>query len=454
MEDFLHQYTSPDVTYADLRYVKIKTLAIEMKNEEITKCVDGLDCGIGIRVLSNGAIGFASSTAATKKSAKHCFEKAYKISKSLRGKKVRFENVNTGNGMAVWKGKKPHDAVSIEEKIKYMEELRELAKNYKNIKNLTLTHSETQIETEFYNSNGATIITAVPRTAMRIQVVASTEGKISSVLGSVGGTGGLEIFEKYSPEQELKKTCESAERQLNAQNAPSGVFTVIADPELSGVFAHEALGHACEADAVIAGASCLAGRINTKIGNDSVTIIDDPTLPNENGSFPYDDEGTKTCRKVLVEKGILKSYLHSLETATFLGMEKNGSARAESYAASPLVRMSNTFIEKGDFEFEEIVKDVKFGVYAKGSRGGQVDTTKGTFQFSAQEGFLIENGEITKPLKDLSLASDILSIFHHIDAVGKDLMLGHPGNCGKGQWVPVSDGGPHIRIRDVRVGGG
>ncbi|MEM3396251.1 MAG: TldD/PmbA family protein [Thermoplasmata archaeon] len=454
MEYFLHRYASPDVTYADLRNVRIKTLYIEMKNDEITRCVSGLDHGIGIRVLSNGAIGFASSTDGSKRSAQQCLEEAYRISKSLKGKTIRFENVNTEKGKVLWKGKKPHDSVSIEEKIDYMKELRELAKDYKKVKNLSLTYSESTIETEFYNINGARIMTAVPRTAMRIQVVAGAEGKIASVTGSVGGTGGLEIFEKYSPEEELKKTCASAERQLNAQSAPSGVFTVIADPELSGVFAHEALGHACEADAVIAGGSCLAGKINTRIGNELVTIVDDPTLPNENGSFPYDDEGTKTCRKVLVEKGILKSYLHSLETSTFLGMEKNGSARAESYAVPPLVRMSNTFIEKGDFGFEEMVKDVKFGVYAKGSRGGQVDTTKGTFQFSAQEGFLIENGELTKPLKDLSLASDILSIFHQIDAVGKDLMLGHPGNCGKGQWVPVSDGGPHIRIRDVRVGGG
>ncbi|MEM3494015.1 MAG: TldD/PmbA family protein, partial [Thermoplasmata archaeon] len=414
----------------------------------------GFDAGIGVRVLSNGAIGFVSGTGTTKKVAKECLENAYKISKNLKEKTVKLENGNTENGEAIWKGKKPHQALSTEEKIKYMRELKELAWDYKTVKTLTLTYTESLIETEFYNTNGARVRMSVPRTAMRIQAVASAEGKIATITGSVGGTGGLEIFEKYSPEEELKKTCASAERQLNAQGSPSGIFTVIADPELTGVFAHEAIGHACEADAVIAGGSCLAGKINTKIGNEIVTIIDDPTLPNENGSFPYDDEGTKTARKVLVENGILKSYLHSLETATFLAMEKNGSARAESYAAPPLVRMSNTFVERGDYEFEEMVKEIKYGVYAKGSRGGQVDTTKGTFQFSAQEGFLIENGEITKPLRDLSLAGDILSIFHQIDAVGKDLTLGHPGNCGKGQWVPVSDGGPHIRMRDVRVGGG
>jgi len=453
MEEVLHAFASPDVRYADLRLVSIKTLAIEMKNDEITRCVAGMDSGLGMRVVSNSGIGFASTSEKTKENARECFERAYKIARSLK-ESVRFEGASIEKAEEIWRGKKKSEDVSIEEKIGMLKEMREIVKNYKNVKNVTLVYMESQMRTEFYNINGAKVITEVPRVAMRMQVVAESEGKIASITGAVGGTGGWEIFEKYSPAEEMKRTCEAAERQLNAKKAPSGVFTVIADPELAGVFAHEALGHACEADAVLAGASCLAGKINTRIGNSLVSIVDDPTLPNENGSFAYDDEGVRARRKVLVEKGVLRSYLHSIETASALGMERNGSARAESYAVPPLVRMSNTFIERGDFSFEEMLTDVKFGIYAKGSRGGQVDPTKGTFQFSAQEGFIIENGELKQPLKDLSLASDILTIFHQVDAVGKDLTLGHPGNCGKGQWVPVSDGGPHIRIRDVRIGGG
>ncbi|MGC9060104.1 MAG: TldD/PmbA family protein [Thermoplasmata archaeon] len=454
MENYLAKHISPDVSYADLRFVKITTLAIELKNNEITRCVSGFDRGVGVRVLANGAIGFSATTDIHKRGINLCFENAYRIAKNLDGKNIYFENVNTSSAKAIWKGKKPVSDLSLEEKIGYLRELYALTKNYKLIRSVTLTYMESLVETEIQNTCGAEILTAVPRVGMRMQVVAESEGKISSISGSVGGTGELEIFEIYSPEEKLKSICASAEQQLTAQMAPCGLLPVIVDPELTGVFAHEAVGHACEADTVLAGGSCLAGKINEKIGNDVVTIIDDPTLPHENGSFPYDDEGTEARRKILVEKGVLREYIHTLETSSLLKMQKNGGGRAESYAVPPLVRMSNTFIEKGEQSFEEMLHDIKFGVYAKGSRGGQVDTAKGTFQFSAQEGFLIENGEITKPLKDLSLAGDILTIFHNIDAVGKEIYLGHPGNCGKGQWVPVSDGGPYIRIKEVRVGGG
>jgi TldD protein len=133
-------------------------------------------------------------------------------------------------------------------------------------------------------------------------------------------------------------------------------------------------------------------------------------------------------------------------------MRSNGGARAESYAVRPLVRMSNTFIEKGDYSFEEIIEDIDRGIYAKGTRGGQVDTAKGSFQFSAQEAFLIEKGKITMPLRDVSLSGMTLQILKNIDAVGKDFILGDPGFCGKGQLVPVGDGGPHIRIKEAVVG--
>jgi len=135
-------------------------------------------------------------------------------------------------------------------------------------------------------------------------------------------------------------------------------------------------------------------------------------------------------------------------------MNPNGGAIAESYAVRPLVRMSNTMIEKGEHSFDELIEDIKYGIYAKGTRGGQVDPAKGSFQFSAQEAFLIEKGEITKPLKDLSLSGLTLETLKNIDAVGKDVKFGDPGFCGKGQLVPVGDGGPHIKIKNVLIGGG
>lgn len=454
MENLLKLHMKPDVEYAELRVARISNLVIEMKNGEVTKCVQGTDSGLSIRLLSDGALGFSSTSKFGKNEFARCFENAYKIAKNMDIHDIKLEDVSIESSTAIWSGRKKHAEQSLEEKIRYIGELYALTKQYNEIKSVTLSYMESTIENEYYNTHGAKLLTRVPRTAVRMQIVAHSEGAISNITGSVGGTGELEILDIYPPAEELKNKCASAVRLLHAQRAPSGLCTVVADNALTGVFAHEAVGHACEADGVVAGSSCLAGKIGEKIGNDIVTIVDDPTLPHQNGSFPYDDEGTKARRKVLIDHGYLREFIHSVETATKLKMSKNGGARAESYAVPPLVRMSNTYIEGGDYTFEEMLKEIKFGVYAKGSRGGQVDTTKGTFQFSAEEGFLIENGVLTKPLRDLSLAGDILGVFHQIDAVGNDVKVGHPGNCGKGQWVPVSDGGPHIRIQNARVGGG
>jgi TldD protein len=228
---------------------------------------------------------------------------------------------------------------------------------------------------------------------------------------------------------------------------------VIADPDLAGVFAHEAVGHASEADLVSTGDSCFAGRIGERIGSEMVTIRDDATVPGMNGRMVYDDEGVKAGNKVLIRKGILNDFIQSRETAAKLNMTPNGGARAESYHGRPLVRMSNTFFEKGDRDFKELLEGVKLGVYAKGTRGGQVNTAQGFFQFNAQESYLIENGEITKPLRDVSLSGRTLDILKLIDGVGKDKDLTGVGICGKGQMVPVGDGGPHIRIARCVVGG-
>ncbi|MHB8605949.1 MAG: TldD/PmbA family protein, partial [Thermoplasmatota archaeon] len=247
---------------------------------------------------------------------------------------------------------------------------------------------------------------------------------------------------------------EGAKRLLSASACPSGAMPVIADPDLTGVFAHEAIGHACEADLVIAGESLLAGRIGEPLGVEDLSIVDDGAVGGGFGSNPFDDEGTPASRKELVTGGVLTGYIHSLETAGKLGMRPNGGARAESGSSRPIVRMSNTLIEPGEWSFEEMVKGVKLGVLANGTRGGQVDVAKGSFQFGAQEAWLIERGEVTKPLRDAALQGTILETLKKIDAIGRDARLASPGICGKGQWVPVGDGGPHIRIQDAIVGGG
>ena len=202
---------------------------------------------------------------------------------------------------------------------------------------------------------------------------------------------------------------------------------------------------------VTEGSSILKGKIDEQIGSPLLTIVDVPSLP-EFGFCPVDDEGTETKRTEIIQKGILKSYLHSRETLASVGFGDAGHCRGMP-GVEPIVRMSNTFIENGDSSYDEIISECRSGILLKGSRGGQVDPGRGMFQFNAEFGYLIEDGECTTMVRDVSLSGEILQTLHTISLIGDDLAL-HPGYCGKGgQTVPVTDGSPHLLLDKAVVGG-
>ncbi len=457
-EELIRKALDMGADYCDIRTARVSGTSLELKDSQVEKAIFGESEGMGIRVLYNGAWGFYSTHDMSEASLLNALETAFKLAKAtsqMGERKTGMADVPVVTDTVIWQPKKDPMSTGIKEKHELLRDMVTRAKEVQGIKTVSAGYADKTLYQRLVNTDGSDVRTQVTRTYVRASLVAKDGSNISSLVVSAGGTGGFEVFEQtgQDPIENAVEGAESAVRLLHAEKSPSGLMPVISDPDLTGVFAHEALGHATEADLVLAGDSCLEGMIGEMVGSEVVTIIDDPTRANVYGSFPYDDEGVKARKKVLVENGVLKTYLLSRETAFKLGMEPNGSARAESIAYRPLVRMSNTFIDNGDHSFEELVEDIKLGIYAKGSRGGQVDTGKGTFQFSAQEAFLIENGEITKPLKDVSFGGRTLEILKSIDAVGNDFRFGHPGSCGKGQWVPVSDGGPHIRIKEANVGG-
>ena len=284
-------------------------------------------------------------------------------------------------------------------------------------------------------------------------VTARDGDDVVSYRSRTGGEGGLELIEATDLGN-MGRTCrESAIRLLSAERAPSGKMTLVADRDLTGVYIHEALGHPCEADLVAAGDSCLEGKLGEKIGSDIVTVIDDPMIRGGYGAYPIDDEGVDTRTKSLIENGVLTDYLNHRETAHKFDLIPNGAARAQDGLHHPLVRMSNTMIMGGNHrDLDELIEDIDHGVFACGSRGGQVDTGRGSFQFAAQEAWLIENGELTNPLKDVSVSGMTLQILKQVDGLTRDAALAAPGFCGKGQTVPVGDGGPLMRIKEALVG--
>ncbi len=418
-----------------------------MKDGKVQEIRSGNDLGGSVRILKNGAWGFSFTNHLSQ------LDKAAQSALKLAGileSDVKLADVQVTQDQVKSKAKLRPSEVSLDEKKEAITEAENAAR-LDGIVSTTVNYVEGEGVNTFVNSEGTRLQVEDSRVAMFINAVAASEGVIQFGHKSIGGAAGFEVIQKEDLEKFGRTPAEKALRLLKAELPPSGKFPVVMDPDLTGVFIHEALGHAAEADLILQNDSILKGKMDSQIGSPNVTIIDDASM-DAFGYYPYDAEGVKTRENILVQDGVLKSLLSSRETASQLNITPSGNARS-SVADQPIVRMSNTYLKPGALEFDEILEDMTNGIYLRGSRGGQVDTGKGVFQFNAAESFLIENGEVTKPLRDVSLSGNILEMLMKVDAVGSDFKMG-VGFCGKaGQTAPVGDGGPHVRVTEATVGG-
>jgi TldD protein len=304
--------------------------------------------------------------------------------------------------------------------------------------------------------DGFTVGDVRPLTRLGVTVIAEEGGRRES--GTYGG-GGRVPFDFFLAEERWRRFATAAARQavikLAAVDAPAGALTVVLGPGWPGILLHEAVGHGLEGDFNRKGTSAFAGRLGQKVASDLVTVVDDGTIANRRGSLNVDDEGVPTRRNVLIEKGILRSYMQDRLNARLTGMPLTGNGRRESFASPPLPRMTNTFMLAGDDAPEDILRSVSRGLYAVNFGGGQVDITSGKFVFSASEAYLIEEGRVTAPVKGATLIGNGPDALTRVSRVGHDLMLDEGvGTCGKdGQSVPVGVGLPTIRIDGITVGG-
>ena len=454
MEEYLDLFekvitqTSPKVDYIDIRAGMSNNTSILMKDGDVDEINTGMSLGARIRVLKNGAWGFAYTTDLSKLN--KITDTAIQLSDSLKGDVELSESEIIKDKVAV-DVKIPFKDISIDEKKEIMKEANDAATIDK-VNSTTVSYADGELDEIFMNSEGSQIQMKTSRLRMALNASATDGEIIQFGHGSLGGVKGFELINDADIEEFGRKIGEKAVRLLDAEAAPSGKFPVIADPELTGVLIHEALGHAVEGDLILQNDSILKDKMGETIASDIVNIFDDASRKDGFGYYPYDVEGVKTKPNQLVKDGKLISLLNSRETSSKLGMLSSGNARS-LISDQPIVRMSNTFLQPGDNEVEELFEDIDNGIYLKGSRGGQVDTGKGIFQFNAAEGYMIENGEITTPLRDVSLSGNILETLKNIDAIGNDFKLS-VGFCGKGgQTAPVGDGGPHTRILNALVGG-
>lgn len=438
------------IRYYDIRSVTGKKVSINTENEEIEKSGATYFKKALVRVLGENGWGYCCISGfdpENEKQKKEAIEKAARLAK-LTKVKADMADIPLGVPHSWEISAKEQENIPLEEKSASLLRL-ESAARLDGIISTSAGYSETYSDVIFEDCNGYEAKCSCCRTVFTVSSVAAKNGDMQMNYEQHGVCGALNIDEFIKQGEKCSKTALAL---LDAKLSPGGKMNAVLNPELAGVFAHEAVGHASEGDAIRDGVSVLAGKLGEKVGSSIVTIIDDPSLPFY-GYEPFDAEGVAGKATELIKNGVVNKYMHSRETLAAVGIDTGdaGHARAES-GAQPLVRMSNTYIKEGDASYEEILEDCKCGVLLIGSRGGQVDPGRGVFQFNAKYGYLVENGEETQMIKDVSLSGDILSVLHNINLCGKERKMS-AGMCGKGQYVPVSDGAPYVSLNNATVGG-
>ena len=291
------------------------------------------------------------------------------------------------------------------------------------------------------------------RTRMSISAVAEHNGETQTGSFNPGRRMGLEMFEFIDPKEVGIQAARQAVTMAGAGYCPAGVMPVAIDNGFGGVIFHEACGHSLEASSVAYGRSQFAGKLGQQIANSKVTAIDDGTIPGAWGSINIDDEGTPAARNVLIENGVLKSYLVDKFNGRRMGMASTGNARRQSYAYTPTSRMTNTYIAPGTDRNEDIIGSIEYGLYAKQMGGGSVNPVTGEFNFTVSEGYMVRNGKICEPVRGASLVGKGSDVIQNIDMVGSDLEMGQ-GMCGSSSGsIPTNVGQPLIRVSTITVGG-
>jgi TldD protein len=455
-EKALNKLLCFDVDFADARLVELKGLRIEVVDGRVREVRFMNERGLALRCLVASKWGFTSTSLLTPTEVEKACSRAYKLAKSASKEakeKVVPHCKSTRYSSRVTPIEDP-SSVSVKEKLKLCSEVEKVMKEASNsIKSTSVAYVELEEKACIINSLGLRADYEVPSLLISATAYASEAGVVQRGYESHGGTGGLEVLKARDPVDIARKASEEALELLKAKSPPAGRFTCILDPELAGVFIHEAFGHACEADAVLQGNSILEGMIGKRVGSEEVVVKDDPTLKGLFGYVPIDSEGVSGNGTTIVDRGVLRSYLHSLETSARMDASPTGNARAQGYSSIPIVRMTNTFIDRGGWKVEELFRDVKKGVYAQGSVYGYVDTAKGEFVFKCSKLYMIEGGEFKQLCRDASLSGFTLDVLMNVEAVADDLSF-KPGFCGKeGQYVRVTTGAPHVRVKDVVIGG-
>jgi TldD protein len=438
--------------YADIFIERSAPFSIVCEDDKIEKAVSGLDCGAGVRLV----FGLRTAYAYTNElSTKALLETADAVRQAASGGSfVSVINLCAKKPPVDFVISRSPGEVETARKVEMVLQANRAARSFDpRIRQALVSFREHRQQVLIATSDGCIAEDERLYLTALVHVVAAEGDVVQTGYEAVGGNTGMELFDGSPLTGAAETAARRAVLMLSARKAPAGRMPVVLSSEAGGTMIHEAVGHGLEADLAQSGLSVYSGRLGERIASPLVTVIDDATLPGRRGSFRFDDEGTDSERTVLVDKGILKSFMYDRLTAMKDGARSTGNGRRESYKHRPIPRMSNTMIAPGASDAGEILRSTPKGLYVRKMGGGQVNTVNGDFVFEVSEGYLIENGKIGEPVRGATLTGNGPQVLASIDLVGSDLGFAI-GTCGKdGQGSPVADAQPTLRIPELTVGG-
>lgn len=448
-------------SYAEARYEGQREEFFLLKNGNLDVAYVGNDRGLGVRVLAKGALGFAATNDLSRDGVRTIVEDALRIARGARRKDpiVFAEEPAATSDWKVPEGK-PLLETDVEEKLDAMGQIdRELMDLGLTVPARMFQWSAKRIDKLFVNSEGTRIRSLSPRARFSYFLTVAHDGDAEQASRSLGYGGGWEALTEWSALDVVLDEARSMERGLKeGKRSPEGRMDLVAGPHVSGIAAHESCGHPTEADRVLGREASQAGKsfitpesLGMQVGSEVVNVVDDPTVPHTIAYYEYDDEGVKARRRHLYKEGKVNEFLQNRESAAVMGTRSNGAARAVTYNVEAIVRMANTFVEPGDWTVEEMLEDVKRGIYMKSFMEWNIDDRRYNGKYVGREAYLIEDGEVTAPVRRTVVELTTPAFWSAVDAVGKDLAF-EAGFCGKSDPTQSLDamlGGPTMRLRNV-----
>lgn len=438
--------------FAEIYFEHNISNSISLDEEKISYAVRGVDFGAGIRVMNGERTGYAFTEEITLNSLKECAETASLIASGIRG---NLKKLRTYKPPSYYLVKIPPQNVSPKEKTALLYKINEVARKFdKRITQVSTSFSDISKFIIIANSEGLYVEDR--------QTLARLSGNVNAIEGERRSTGydsksgslGFEHFGEKVAVEIAKNASEMALRLLPAEDAPAGEFPVVIGKGYGGIFFHEAIGHSLEGDGIRKKTSVFWDKMGKQIASPIVNLCDDGSYRGGWGTVNFDDEGTPGQKTILIEKGICSNFLQDRLNAKLMKMKPTGNGRRQSFRFYPIPRMTNTYLLPGNYEPEEIIKSVQRGIYVAKIGGGNVQPTTGRFVFTVTEGYMIENGKITVPLKGIMLTGSGQEVLMNISMVGNDLLVIGGGTCGKdGQSKPVGFGNPTFKVEKLTVGG-